>query len=85
MHPPPCAHVWTAPSWQGLKFAQEIAMLLEDDNVNAGAREQETKHEPARSTSNDAVTGGECSNCITSLGRTHLDKVVLSTAVDQRP
>jgi hypothetical protein len=52
-------------------------MLLEDDNVNAGAREQETKHEPARSTSNDAVTGGECSNCITSLGRTHLDKVVL--------
>jgi hypothetical protein len=37
-------------------------MLLEDDNVNTGAREQKTEHETARPASNDAATGGECSD-----------------------
>jgi hypothetical protein len=50
------------------KIAQEIAMLLEDDNVDAGAREQETEHEPARPASNDAATGGECSDCYDLVG-----------------
>jgi hypothetical protein len=59
-------------------------MFLEDDDVNAGAREQETEHEPARPTSNDAATGGECSDCYYLVGRTHLDKLVLPTAVDHR-
>src|SRR5262249_60363113 len=35
------------------EVAQEVAMLLEHDDVDAGAREQEPEHEPARSASND--------------------------------
>jgi hypothetical protein len=34
-------------------------MFLEHDDVDAGAREQEAEHEPARSPADDAATGGE--------------------------
>jgi hypothetical protein len=34
-------------------------MLLEHDHVDAGARQQEPEHEPARPTADDATTGGD--------------------------
>jgi hypothetical protein len=34
-------------------------MFLEHDDVDAGAREQEAEHEPARSPTDDAATRGE--------------------------
>ena len=37
------------------EVAQEVAMLLEHDDVDAGAREQEAEHEPARSASYDTA------------------------------
>ena len=37
------------------EVAQEVAMLLEHDDVDAGAREQEAEHEPARSASDDTA------------------------------
>src|ERR1700730_11659474 len=45
------------------KIAQEIAMLFDDGDVDAGAREQETQHEPARPAANDATTGGQLLGC----------------------
>jgi hypothetical protein len=41
------------------KIAQKIAVLLENDDVDAGAREQKAKHEPTRPAADDAATGGQ--------------------------
>ena len=45
------------------KIAQEIAVLLEHDGVDAGACEQKSEHEPARSAADDAATCGELFGC----------------------
>ena len=37
------------------EIAQEIGVLLEHDDVDAGAREQEAEHHPARSAADDAA------------------------------
>ncbi len=41
------------------EIAQEVGVLLEHDHVDAGARQQEAEHEPARPTADDAATGGD--------------------------
>jgi hypothetical protein len=40
------------------KVAQEIAMFLEHDDVNAGPREKEAEHESTRTAAGDAALGG---------------------------
>ena len=48
------------------KVAQEVSMLLEHDNVDAGAREQEAEHEPAGSAADNTTTGGKSFGCHSS-------------------
>src|SRR5262249_12030975 len=45
------------------EIAQEVGMLREHDDVDAGAREQEAEHEPAWSAADDAATCGELLGC----------------------
>jgi len=40
------------------KIAQEVAMFLEDDDVDASARKQEAKHKPTWAATDDAATRG---------------------------
>jgi hypothetical protein len=40
------------------EVAQEVGMLLEHDDVDTGAREQETQHQPAGPAADDAATRG---------------------------
>src|SRR5438876_1238201 len=39
------------------KVTQKIGMLLEHDDINAGASQQETHHHPGRTTADDTATG----------------------------
>src|SRR5439155_26675295 len=43
--------------WNGVaaEIAQEVAVLFEDDDVNAGAREQHAEHHAGRSAAGDAA------------------------------
>ena len=41
------------------KVAQEIRVLLEHDDIDAGAREQEAEHHPGRSAAGDAASGAD--------------------------
>ena len=45
------------------EIAQEIGMLLEHDDVDAGAREQKAQHEPARPAADDATARGNLLGC----------------------
>ena len=46
------------------KIAQEVGMLLQHHHVDAGAREQEAEHEPARPSADNAAPGGQLSLCL---------------------
>ena len=39
------------------KVAQEVGVLLEHDDVDAGARQQVAEHEPARAAADDTAAG----------------------------
>jgi hypothetical protein len=41
------------------EIAQEISMLFQHDDGNAGAREQEAQHHPGGSAAGDAAAGAE--------------------------
>src|SRR5436305_13936748 len=43
------------------EVTKEIGVLLEHDDVDAGARQQEAQHEPAGPAADDAATGGKSS------------------------
>src|SRR5262249_45090590 len=54
------------------EIAEEVGVLLEHDDVDAGARQQEAEHEPARPTADDAATRGEllgCHSCSSAMDR----------------
>ena len=40
------------------KVAEKIGMLLQHDNIDAGARQQKAEHHPGRATAGDAALGG---------------------------
>ncbi len=41
------------------EIAQEIAVLLQHDDIDAGARQQEAEHHPGRPAAGDAALGGD--------------------------
>jgi uncharacterized protein with von Willebrand factor type A (vWA) domain len=41
------------------KVAQEIRVLLEHDDIDAGAREQEAEHHPGRPAAGNAASGAD--------------------------
>ena len=45
------------------KVAQEVGVLLEHDDVDAGARQQEAEHKPARPAADDTATGRNLFGC----------------------
>ena len=48
------------------KVAQEVGVLLEHDDVDAGAREQEAEHHAGRAAADDAATGRDLFGCHSS-------------------
>ena len=45
------------------EIAEEVGMLLQHDDVDAGARQQKAEHEPARPAADDATARGELLGC----------------------
>ena len=41
------------------EVAQEVAVLLQDDRLDAGARQQEAQHHAGRAATHDAALGGD--------------------------
>src|SRR5258705_5726808 len=51
------------------KVAQEVGVLFENNNVDAGAREKKSQHHPGGSTASDAATRGDLIGHSGGMGR----------------
>ena len=60
------------------EVAQEVGVLLEHDDVDAGAREQEAEHHPGRTAAGDAAAGAERAGGVVGHGSSYTAPARLS-------